>query len=246
VKEMSKTFSGLGQTMVDAFGWGASAKVASSPFHSWAEVLAAPKLEGTEELKAELAELIDQEGLGIGIFEKVDLMINRFPAFEDLREYLIDLCVIRLLSELEEDSEVFESPQWMEIENATADRGTELLNVLVYLQGCKLADTEPDLEDFIYEFLLADEEDYQEELEIYEPFIQHMKAIEAPLKQLIQIGNHEQDSDMREIFTPVMLFFREAEENPGKLTLALLEGSSLPELHCALYRLLCDVLKAET
>jgi hypothetical protein len=72
-----------------------------------------------------------------------------------------------------------------------------------------------------------------------------MKAIEAPLKQLIQIGNHGQDSEMREIFTPVMLFFREAEEKPGKLTLALLEGSALPELHCALYRLLCDAFKAE-
>ncbi|MFM2376866.1 MAG: hypothetical protein RLZZ165_1963 [Bacteroidota bacterium] len=242
---MSKTFSGLGQTMVEAYGWGASAKAASAPFHSWTEVLAAPRLEGTEELKAALAALLEQEGLGIGIFEKADLVMDGFPAFEELREYLIDLCVVRLLSELDEDPEVFESPQWMEIEDATADRGTELLNVLVYIQGCKLADTEPDLEDFLYEFLLADEEEYQEELEIYEPFIQHMKAIEAPLKQLIQIGNHGQDSEMREIFTPVMLFFREAEEKPGKLTLALLEGSALPELHCALYRLLCDAFKAE-
>ena len=117
--------------------------------------------------------------------------------------------------------------------------------MLIYIKECKLADADPDLEDFLYEFLLADDEDYQDELEIYEPFIKGLEVIDAPLKQLIQTGNEQLDNEMRELYTPMMLFFRDAEAQPGKLTLALLEGSALPELHCAVYRLLCAAWGAE-
>lgn len=236
----------LGQTMAEAYSWGAAAKAAGAPFRTWDEVASAPKLSGLAGFTAALQELLGTEGQGIAIFSKADAVMDAFPEFEDLREYLIDICVVRLLTELEEEEdEAFETPEWLKIEEAAADRGTELLNALIYVKECNMAEADPDLEDFLYEFLLADDEDYQDELAIYEPFIKGLEIIDAPLKQLIQAGNNQRDNELRELFTPMMLFFRDAEEKPGKLTLALLENSALPELHCALYRLLCAALQAD-
>ena len=48
-----------------------------------------------------------------------------------------------------------------------------------------------------------------------------------------------------ELFTPLMAFFRDQEPQPGKVTLGILESSALPEVHCALYRVLCEAMKAE-
>jgi hypothetical protein len=243
---MNATLIALSQKMAEAYSWGAAAKAAPAPFRNMAEVTAAPPITGLQEFKAALAELLKEEGAGTAIFAKADAVMDRFPAFDDLREYLIDLCVVLLLSELEDDEdEAFESPEWLKIEEAAADRGTELLNVLIYIKECKLAEVDVDLEDFLYEFLLADDEDYQDELAIYEPFIKGLEVIDSPLKQLIQSGNNQRDNELRELYTPMMLFFRDAEEQPGKLTLALLESSALPELHCALYRLMCEAVRAE-
>jgi hypothetical protein len=245
---MNTTLIGLSETMVEAYSWGHAAKQAAAPFRTMEEVKAAPALAGLAEIKLALADLLGPEGQGIAIFEKADALIEAHPAFEDLREYLIDLCVIQLLTELEEDDEeedAFDSPEWIEIEEATADRGTELLNVLIYTKDCKISEADPDLEDFLYEFLLADEEDFQDELAIYEPFVKNLDLIEAPLKTLVLAGNNQRDNELRELFTPMMLFFRDEEAVPGKLTLALLENSALPELHCALYRLLCAAMAAE-
>ncbi|HEX2898292.1 MAG TPA: hypothetical protein VHS96_01095 [Bacteroidia bacterium] len=246
---MNVVLVGLGQTLVEAFAWGHAAKVAAAPFKSIDEVRAAPTLPDLPAIREALADLLGPDGQGVEIFAKADAILDRHPAFEDLREFLIDLCVIRLLNDLEEEDEdadeVYESPEWIKIETAAADRGTELLNVLIYIKECKLAEADPDLEDFLYEFLLVDDEDYQDELAIYEPFIKGLDIIEAPLKQLILAGNSQRDNEMKELFTPMMLFFRDAESQPGKITLALLESSALPELHCALYGLLCAALAAD-
>ena len=245
---MSNALVGLGQTLVEAFAWGYAAKAAPAPFKTIDEVRSAPSLPELPAIKTAIAEVLGPDSQGVGIFAKADAVIDRFPAFEDLREFLIDLCVVRLMTELEADEEegdeVFESPEWQKIENAAAYRGTELLNVLIYIKECGLADADPDLEDFLYEYLLVDDEDYQDELAIYEPFIKGLEIVGAQLKQLIQAGNDQHDNEMRELFTPMMLFFREAEAQPGKITLALLEHSALPELHCALYGLLCAALAA--
>jgi hypothetical protein len=246
---MNNALVGLGQTLVEAFAWGNAAKLAPAPFKSIEEVRAAPSLPDLPAIKTAISDLLEPDGQGVEIFKKADAVLDRFPAFEDLREFLIDLCVVRLMTDLEGDEEegdeVFESPEWQKIENAAADRGTELLNVLIYIKECHLSEAEPDLEDFLYEYLLVDDEDYQDELAIYEPFIKGLEIADAPLKQLIQAGNNQRDNEMRELFTPMMLFFRDAETQPGKITLALLEHSALPELHCALYGLLCAALAAE-
>lgn len=246
---MNATLIALGQAMVDAFSWGSAAKNAAAPFKTMDEVRVAPTLPGLAELKSGLAELLGPADQGTAIFAKADALLDRYPAFDDVREYLIDLCVLQLLSELEADEDeefdALDSPEWQKIEEAAADRGTELLNVLIYIKDCKLNDADPDLHDFLYEFLLADEDDFQDELAIYEPFVKNAELIDGQLKQLVLAGNNQRDNELRELFTPMMLFFRDEEATPGKLTLALLENSALPELHCAIYRLLCAAFAAD-
>jgi hypothetical protein len=238
---MNTILTTLSHKMAEGFSWGRAAKNAPSPFRKIDEVLAAPGIANLAEFKAGLATLMAEDGQGPAIFVAADALIDRFDAFDDLREYLIDLCVLKLLNEIEEEAgeDAFDSPEWLKIEDAAADRGTELLNALIYIKDCKLNVVEPDLEDFLYEFLMADEDEYQEELAIYEPLLKNIPLIEAPLKDLVLAGNAQMDNEMRELFTPLMLFFRESESTPGKLTLALLEHSAEPELHCALYRLMC-------
>jgi hypothetical protein len=244
--KMNATLIALSHAMVEGYSWGHAAKNAPAPFRSMDEVSAAPSMPALAPLKDGLRLLLAPTGQGIELFDKADALLDQYPAFDDLREYLIDLCVLQLLGELEEeDDDAFDSPEWLKIEEAAADRGTELLNVLIYTKDCKLNESDPDLEDFLYEFLLADEEDFQDELAIYEPFVKNMDLVQAPLKQLVQAGNNQRDNELRELFTPMMLYFREAEIKPGKLTLALLESSALPELHCALYRVLCAAFAAE-
>ncbi|MFN8398007.1 MAG: hypothetical protein U0176_25550 [Bacteroidia bacterium] len=243
---MNEILIQLGQTMATSYSWGHAAKQASAPFKSIQEAQSAPQLPGLDELRAGMAELLGKPGQGVSVIVKADELIDRFEAFDDLREYLIDLCVVGLLDELEEeDEDALESPEWAKIETAAGDRGSELLNLLIYIKDCKLAGAEPDLEDFLYGFLLADDEDYQDEMAIYEPIVKSQDLIEAPLKQMIQAGNNQRDNELRELFTPLMAFFRDQEPQPGKVTLGILESSALPEVHCALYRVLCEAMKAE-
>ena len=108
--------------------------------------------------------------------EKVAAMDAAFddqPMFEPLRELFFDLLLINFFNEdvrkLEED--YLESPEWEQIEEQTIDRGTELLNVLLYLQECQDEAIEPELSDFLREFLLVDEDEFQDEHRIYEVVI---------------------------------------------------------------------------
>ena len=67
--------------------------------------------------------------------DALDQVFDDQPAFEPLRELFFDLLLINFLNEdirkLEED--YLDSPEWEKIEESTIDRGTELLNLLLYL-----------------------------------------------------------------------------------------------------------------
>lgn len=237
---MRNSLIAVGQAMAEGYSWGQAAKQAPAPFRQVDELATATPIPGLAGFQSGLAALLGKDGQGIAILDAADQLLDAHPAFDDLREFVIDLCVIALLGELEEEEDdAFDSPAWTKIEEAAADRGTELLNMLIYLKDCRLNEVEPNLEDFLYEFLLADEEDFQDELSIYEPIIKQAELLDGPLKPLIQTGNNQRSNELRELFTPIMAFFREAEAKPGKVTLTILEASAEPELHCALYRGLC-------
>lgn len=104
-----------------------------------------------------------------------------------------------------EGEDYLETQEWMTIEDATADRGTEFLNLIVYLSECILDEIEPDLDDYIDEFLMAEDDLDQDEFAIYETVIKNRELADAPLETLINI-EVEQD-EIKDLFLPMMCFF---------------------------------------
>ncbi|MDF2432796.1 MAG: hypothetical protein JWP44_2427 [Mucilaginibacter sp.] len=141
----------------------------------------------------------------------LDEVFDDYPPMEPLREVFFDLLMINFFSadviKLEED--YLDSPEWEEIEEETLDRGTELLNVLLYLNECADEDIEPGLDDYLKEFLLVDEDEFQDEYAIYEPVIENQILIESPVTEISKVANSlPEDSELKELFYPLMCFFQ--------------------------------------
>jgi hypothetical protein len=146
--------------------------------------------------------------------ERLDAVFDSNPQLEALREVFFDLMMINFFSadvkKLEED--YLDSPEWEEIEEDTIDRGTELLNLLLYLNECEDESIEPDLEDFLKEFLLVDEDEFQDEYRIYEPIIANQILIESPLEEVNKVAQSvADDSELKELFYAVMAFFQDTD-----------------------------------
>src|ERR1700743_811036 len=147
---------------------------------------------------------------------KVDLLDAVFddnPKVETLREVFFDLLLVNFFSadvkKLKED--YLESTEWEEIEEETLDRGTELLNLLLYLNECEDEDIEPGLEDYLKEFLLVDEDEFQDEYRIYEPVIENQILIESSAAEISRGARSlPDDAEIKEIFYPMMCFFHDA------------------------------------
>jgi len=141
----------------------------------------------------------------------VDEVFNDHPQLESLREVFFDLLLVNFFSadvkKLEED--YLDSPEWEDIEEQTLDRGTELLNMLLYLNECEDEDIEPELEDYLKEFLLVDEDEFQDEYRIYEPVIAHQILMESPVAEIGKVAETlPEDSELKELFYPLMCFFQ--------------------------------------
>ncbi|MCC8410068.1 hypothetical protein LJ707_14105 [Mucilaginibacter sp. UR6-1] len=146
--------------------------------------------------------------------ELLDGVFDDNAQLEPLREVFFDLLLINFFSadvkKLEED--YLDSPEWAKIEDETLDRGTELLNVLLYLNECADEEIEPGLEDYLKEFLLVDEDEFQDEHRIYEPIIANQILIDAPLEEVKKTATRlPADSELKELFYPIVAFFQDIE-----------------------------------
>ncbi|HHG85068.1 MAG TPA: hypothetical protein ENJ82_10020 [Bacteroidetes bacterium] len=239
MENTSQLIAELARQMLRGFNWGLAARTQEIPLRKPEEISQlAQSL--SKEGETAVMELFTKFPANADIIAKADLVVDTWSALEDLREYLIDLCLLRIIVEGgEQEGESFlDGAAWEKVEQVTEDRGTEMLNLLVYLRDCGENETEPSLDDFLNEFLLVSDEDFQEELGIYEEFIRSRDIIDGSLQQLIQAGNAIRDPEMQEIYTPTMLFFKSRELKPGNLMLHLLNESRSPELHAALYLLM--------
>ncbi|WP_214070804.1 hypothetical protein [Mucilaginibacter sp. dw_454] len=149
--------------------------------------------------------------------DALDAVFDNHPELEVLREVFFDLLMINFFSadvkKLEED--YLDSPEWEDIEEQTLDRGTELLNLLLYLNECEDEEIEPELEDYLKEFLLVDEDEFQDEYRIYEPVIAHQILMESPVNEIAAVADKlPEDSELKELFYPMMCFF----QNPQPTT----------------------------
>lgn len=170
----------------------------------------------------------------------MDAKFDNNPEYESLRELFFDLLLINFFNEdvrkLEED--YLESPEWEVIEEKTLDRGTELLNLMLYLKECEDEDIEPDLGDFLKEFLLVDEDEFQDEHRIYEDVIANQILIDSDLQEVARVANDlPEDSELKELFYPLVGFFRDQHPDNDEFD-AFVEYSTNPEFDSAVYSLL--------
>ncbi|RZL34808.1 MAG: hypothetical protein EOO96_08560, partial [Pedobacter sp.] len=128
--------------------------------------------------------LVEVFSKDMNFLEKVaefDEVFDEHPKFDELREVFFDLLMINFftsdVNKLEED--YLESREWENIEEETIDRGTELLNLLLYINECHDEEIKPGLEDFLKEFLLVEEDEFQDEFHIYEDLISNQQLAES-------------------------------------------------------------------
>lgn len=243
----------LCNAFLEGYGWGLHA-AAHRPV-SAEQLKAGLPAALPDGLQAGLSEIFSLPEPGPSTIDAIDALIDRYPAHDGIREYIADLLALRLILEtdaeedLDEDEdepldEEDEDPRWTTLEALFETRGTEVLHVLSYLRQCKEDQEEPELDGFLNDFALNPEDEDQADFFIYEELIKQQEVVDGPLRQLIEAGNAQSDDVMSELFTPLMLFFREQEEVPAQLTLAVLNHSTQPALHAAIYRMLCAYFRA--
>jgi len=175
--------------------------------------------------------------------QKVDLLDECFddqPTYEGLREIVFDLLLMNFFAadveKLEED--YLESAEWEQIEEQTIDRGTELLNLLLYIRECIDENIEPTLDDFLKEFLLVDEDEFQDEYRIYEPMLVNQVLIDGNYKEIARIADSlTEDQELADLFYPMMSFFMEKKPSEVQMT-AYIEASKDKAIDAATYALI--------
>lgn len=193
-------------------------------------------------IEASLVEVFDRD---LGFLEKVkefDKVFDNYPSFEELREVYFDLLMINFFSndikKLHED--YLDSEEWLRIEEETIDRGTELLNLMLYINECHDENIKPDLGDFLKEFLLVEDDEFQDEFYIYEEIISNQQLVESSVEA---ICNHAAVADlgeeMEDLFVPFMVFFHHPKSNEWIIK-ELEEFSANKEFDVAVYSIIAN------
>jgi hypothetical protein len=189
--------------------------------------------------------LIEVFSKDLGFLEKVeefDDAFDEYPVFEELREVFFDLLMINFfasdIKKLEED--YLETDEWANIEEETIDRGTELLNLLLYINECHDENIKPELNDFLKEFLLVEEDEFQDEYHIYEDLISNQQLVESSIEDICShAGMIDLGEEMEELFVPFMSFFHEPKATQEALN-ELKEYSANPSFDVAVYTLIAN------
>lgn len=198
--------------------------------------------EDSVKLEENLVEVFSKD---LGFLEKVeefDAAFDEYPAFEELREVFFDLLMINFfasdIKKLEED--YLETDEWANIEEETIDRGTELLNLLLYINECHDEKIKPELNDFLKEFLLVEEDEFQDEFHIYEDLISNQQLVESSIEDICShAGMIDLGEEIEELFVPFMSFFHQPRATPEALK-ELEENSANPAFDVAVYSLIAN------
>ncbi len=187
-----------------------------------------------------LVKVFDKNGDYLDKVAAMDKEFDDQPSYESLREIFFDLLLINFFNEdvgkLEED--YLDSPEWELIEEKTLDRGTELLNLMLYLKECEDEDIEPGLGDFLREFLLVEEDEFQDEHRIYEEVIANQILVESSLEEVARVAEElPGESELKELFYPMIGFFREQDPDKAEFN-DFINNSPDPAFDSAVYALL--------
>ena len=187
-----------------------------------------------------LVDVFSSEKAYLDKVASLDATFDDHSLFESLRELFFDLLLINFFNEdvskLKEH--YLDSPEWEDIEEKTIDRGTEILNLLLYLQECQDEEIEPELSDFLREFLLVDEDEFQDEHRIYEEVIANQILVESSLKEVARVSSTlPEDSELKELFYPMIGFFRDPDPADEDFNEFIMYSEN-PDFDSAVYALL--------
>lgn len=197
------------------------------------------------EIIADLTKAFEHEA---SFMEKVSLLDATFDdhqKFEELREVSFDLLMVNFFAEdvqkLEED--YLDSPEWEAIEEETIDRGTELLNIFLYLRECADDEVEPSLDDYLKEFLLIEEDEFQDEYAIYEQVIANQILVDSSYGEISKVAKSlSYQDDLKELFYPLVSFFSELD--PTEQQIAEFKAASInPSFDTAIYQIIVNFNK---
>jgi hypothetical protein len=143
----------------------------------------------------------------------------------DIKESFFDFVMIdHLIHHGGDQDQYFDSPEWEELENNNIERGTELLNLLTYVSECHEFGNEPDLEDFLYEYLMVEDDDFQDDFQFFEPFIEAMDEAESAFPVFVKkLVEKSHDSEISYFLPALGVFFRQ----PDKVEKTLLQAVHL-------------------
>lgn len=180
--------------------------------------------------------------------EKVGLLDAAFddqPVAQPLREVFFDLLLVNFFTEdvRKLEADYLDSPEWEAIEDETLDRGTELLNLLLYLNECSDEGIDPGLSDYLNEFLLVDEDEFQDEHHIYEEVIANQALAESSYADIAAVAAQlPDDSELKDLFYPMLSFFLEQDPEEAQFE-TYLRSSTAPGFDAAIYGILTTFKK---
>lgn len=199
------------------------------------------EIDGTD-FEVALQQAFEQDAPFIDKVQALDEAFDEYLDFEELREIYFDLLMINFFAEdvqkLEQD--YLESIEWETIEEDTLERGTELLNIFLYLGECADEDIEPSLEDYLKEFLLVEEDEFQDEYTIYEKVIANQILVDSSYSEISKVASSmSPGEELKELFYPMISFFNEPRPTAGQLV-AFLDASDNKPLDGALYQIIVN------
>lgn len=198
-----------------------------------------PKESGNALLERILA-LLERSGDFKSKLADLDKSLDDHPAFEPIYHYLFDLLMLSFIASdaAHLDENYLDSEEWMKIEDETSDRGSELLNLYIYLSEAREQEIQVDLNDYLTEFLLADDDLYQDDFFIYEEIISNEDIADASISEILELGEKVETEELTEIYVPLLAFFI-THESREEVKKAILHSRHQKALHLALYSTLC-------
>lgn len=129
----------------------------------------------------------------------------------DIKELLMDLLLFNFYktNPFLDNAHFIERDEWQKIEGSIEDRGTPMIDLFFYLSLKN--DEESSLEDFLENFLMINEAEFEEERERYEEIISRRTLPEQEPSLTMTEGRKLQSTPPEELpFFPIMLFFNGA------------------------------------
>ena len=139
-----------------------------------------------------------------------DSFFVKNPDYKELEEYIFDLLIASHLHEMGDDEDYMKGREWQDIEDQTMERGTELLSILHYLSEAGENDVEISLDDFLHEFMLVDDDEFQDAHQIYEPLIMHPELVFESGEDILAASRAiECNDELKDLLLPLLLMFND-------------------------------------